>query len=40
MRENGTKKQIREMVRDIKYGQMVVCTKGIGDMIKLMVGED
>ena len=37
MKENGMKKQIREMEKVIKYGQMVPYMRVIGKMIKPMV---
>jgi hypothetical protein len=40
MKENGMKKQIKEMVEAIKFGLMVLYMKVTGRMIKLMVEVD
>jgi len=37
MKENGTKTKIPEMVKECRFGPMVLYMKVIGRMIKLMV---
>ena len=40
MKENGTLLETSEMEEVNKYGQMAVCMKVIGEMIRLMAEED